>query len=355
MNTYKRSRRSAFTLVELLVVIAIIGILIGMLLPAVQQVREAARRTQCTNNLRQLGLASLNYESARQVLPHGGFGVLGQTQGANFANGPNSEPNVRTAHSVENLGWCFQILPFVEANNLFNLRNEIGLVPGLLEQEVPFISCPSRGVRRIIDDNGDVTFYGDYAGLLSTPQLAGDASTDQLDLTFSPRTSGRGNSNVIRPRAGDEDTLEQNYWVGLITLGGVPNSGSVTKLRTVESLCEDGSSNTGMFAEKHVPADLYENPVNPTDTDGRGIFVGGYNIMRSSIGDRAAYPDSLTTDKPEYNTFNQNQSVGGPHPGTFNMVYGDGSTHSINLDISHLNMYKLIHRFDGLVLNSEEF
>ena len=65
----KTSRSRGFTLVELLVVIAIIGILVALLLPAIQAAREAARRTQCTNKMKQLGLAALNYESARKTLP----------------------------------------------------------------------------------------------------------------------------------------------------------------------------------------------------------------------------------------------------------------------------------------------
>ena len=350
-----RARRKAFTLVELLVVIAIIGILIGMLLPAVQQVREAARRTECLNNMRQLGLASLNFESAHMSLPDAGFSELGRNQ-ANLENGPSGEPNVRSALGAENLGWAFQILPFMEANNLFDLRKQTGLVPEVLEEEVSFFTCPSRGARLIVDSEGDITFYPDYAGLFSTHTLAGAASTGDLDLTFSPEITGApGNSNLIRPRVADAGTLQANYWVGLINLAGIPDGTSLIRVSDVQSLVPDGSSNTAMYAEKHVPADLYADPNNPADNSKRGFYIGGYTTMRTAIGRRAAYPDSLTTQDPDYQLSAQNQSIGGPHPGTFNAVYGDGSTHGIDFNITHLNAYKLIHRSDGMVVNSSEF
>ena len=351
---FKRNVRRAFTLVELLVVIAIIGILIGMLLPAVQQVREAARRSQCMNNMKQLGLASLNYESARQELPTAGFSEFGRNR-SNFENGASGQSNVRSAFPAENLGWAYQILPFLEANNLFNQREQFGLVPAVLEQEASFFICPSRGAREIVDGDGDVTFYGDYAGLLSGHSLANNVTNNSnVDVTFSPQVQGAPSSaNIIRFRAGDEDTLVENYWVGLISLSGMPINGSLTKVQGVDSLCEDGSSNTAMYAEKHVPADLYFTE-SPADNSKRGIYIGGYSTMRSVLGD-GPFPDSITTDHPDYALAAQNQSIGGPHPGTFNAVYGDGSVHAISFDIDSFNCYKLIHRKDGFILDESEF
>ena len=145
---FRCRRQRAFTLVELLVVIAIIGILVAMLLLAVQQVREAARRVSCSNNMRQLALAALDYESAQRKLPGGLFVTLGSNPGA---AGQPGFPYPGIAHS-----WAGQLLPYLEKGQLADLYDysfpwfsSPEIVPGtpdnqaVLRNRVPSLRCPS--------------------------------------------------------------------------------------------------------------------------------------------------------------------------------------------------------------------
>jgi prepilin-type N-terminal cleavage/methylation domain-containing protein len=166
-------RRSAFTLVELLVVIAIIGVLVALLLPAIQAAREAARRSQCQNNLKQIGLACLNYESAKGVLPYGA--LIG-------AYGGGTELYA---------GWTVEILPFCENQALKNLYvpgavmtattgNNAAQIKQLRETPVAMYTCPS-----------------DMPMELTTPQGGCSTCTGMQWWPGSYRAvSGRGNGTV---------------------------------------------------------------------------------------------------------------------------------------------------------------
>lgn len=150
--------RTGFTLIELLVVIAIIAILIALLLPAVQQAREAARRTQCKNNLKQIGLAIHNYESTHRVFPPSSTSGFGRGVWGYPGTGP-SDPNIHL-HSFASL-----ILPYVDGANLYNQinYNVSALDPvnrQAAEQILSFYRCPSYAGQEFSDDPLYVTTAG---------------------------------------------------------------------------------------------------------------------------------------------------------------------------------------------------
>lgn len=164
MTRLRRSRigkaEGGFTLVELLVVIAIIGILIAMLLPAVQSVREAARRTQCMNNVRQLSLAALNYESAHMHFPSG---VI------------DDDDDLRDA--LRN-GWV-DMLPHIEQNNLyqqydFDSNWRSGVNAELAKVSIPVFRCPS--------SSGDADQFGSVEGSNSDYAMSKGPSGALVDL-----------------------------------------------------------------------------------------------------------------------------------------------------------------------------
>jgi prepilin-type N-terminal cleavage/methylation domain-containing protein/prepilin-type processing-associated H-X9-DG protein len=152
-DTTSASRRArdfgrGFTLVELLVVIAIIGVLVALLLPAIQAAREASRRSQCSNNLRQLGLAFLNYESGKQALPYATYGP---------ATAPAAELNPPAVNN-----WAPHIMPFVEQGNLiagYNLKVDWWKEPNrtIAQNPVSLLLCPSTPTQIRIQDKPETT------------------------------------------------------------------------------------------------------------------------------------------------------------------------------------------------------
>ena len=148
LNHHPSRIRSAFTLVELLVVIAIIGILISMLLPAVQSVREAARRATCSNNMRQIGMAALNHETTYEHLPDGG---VHYTSWRTINNG------VIPGAPKQTWGVLYQLMPFMEETNLY----EVPVDTDVRKTPVDTYFCPSRRGPTVL---GDIRAVNDYVG-----------------------------------------------------------------------------------------------------------------------------------------------------------------------------------------------
>ena len=250
----RRKGRSAFTLVELLVVIAIIGILVGLLLPAVQAAREAARRMQCSNNLKQMSLAALNFESAYNKLPEGPFDGHPKAvdgSGSPNANGYSYSSGATCCRAANKDGWSVQykILPFLEQVNIYNLGLDVKPVwvggaseapaAGTGENEVarslvPTYYCPSRR---------GPTAYGssfgrtDYAGCGGFFHGAPDST-----ISFIPAAPLGLPAQPIRTAANGGLTSGRQ---GAIIWSG---TGRKRKLADIT----DGTSNSIIFSEKSL-------------------------------------------------------------------------------------------------------
>jgi prepilin-type N-terminal cleavage/methylation domain-containing protein/prepilin-type processing-associated H-X9-DG protein len=327
-NTVSRRRRvicrGAFTLVELLVVIAIIGVLIALLLPAVQAAREAARRTQCNNNLKQMGLALQNHLSAQKEFPTGG-------------TEPWHDQGAADVRFGKGYGWMVQILPYVENETLRSISKGYGAGDrqrDLVVRGTPvgMYFCPSRRVNIV----------------RTLPASAEDCSKGCALNDYAAATPANI-TNVVDWNKPIDHNFQ--FWQGV---AHIDNASAFTR----------GKSYFGVITRTYV-----SEPCNDKDiTDGmsntmaigeKRLFINRYEV--GDWHDDIGWTDGWDPDIIRYTGYqpgpDQVEDPGVPDPGFYfgsahsagiNVVFADGHVTLINYDIDRAMFNALGHRSDGI-------
>ena len=293
MTIGSTSLRKGFTLVELLVVIAIIGVLIALLLPAIQAAREAARRNECQNHLKQIGLAVQLYHDASQSFPSG-----------------------RDRPDQLGVSWAFRLLPQLEERSIFlslakGKRVDDPANTTAMRTAIEVYACPSRRAAkadRNFDNNDqpptvvDAAALGDYAANAGHEVETGMNNLDKKADVFT--------SDLV-------DT----------TVSGPIYSGSKISARRVT----DGLSTTLAIGERHIPsAPEVASPEMEEHDIGDTAFLAGDNrwtIFRES-------DDGLASGEDELYGEDSRDKFGGPHPGITLFTYLDGHVDALSNDIA---------------------
>jgi prepilin-type N-terminal cleavage/methylation domain-containing protein len=308
--------RGGFTLVELLVVIAIIGTLVGLLLPAVQQAREAARRSACTNNTKQLGLACLNYESTRKRLP---------------------AANDRSAHGTEGWSWIVHILPFVEEVNLYNnlstatgrfSANWSATAGGAANTNtaLPQLICPSSTLTNPNTSNTD--------GQRGLTNYKGAAAVGWITSSEPYSTDTTGGGILTKHTWSNETTLRANTSYGGIDMRQVGDGLSKTVM--IGEVC--GDDNNFSWARGITS---WITPAAATVTVAQGTAPTITKIM-------GRFVTGSTNTRGDFYGASNVQGLGSFHTG--NLVlhgYGDGHTSAISADVDGSVLASIYTRNNG--------
>jgi prepilin-type N-terminal cleavage/methylation domain-containing protein/prepilin-type processing-associated H-X9-DG protein len=360
MSYRKQHPRAGFTLVELLVVIAIIGVLVALLLPAIQAAREAARRTSCNNNLKQLGLAILNFNDSKKVLPV-----------SNRPAGSTTAPRY---------SWSTLMLPFFEEQNIYdqydftqNWDYPVAVSTGtanatLVGKRLPVFECPSTPDEGRLD--GDSQWWTPGYADWTSSQVA--APTDYAAICNIGAELAAVTPPIIDIPVKPND------------LTGMMDRNLVCTLRQVT----DGTSHTIMLAESAGRPYVYANGAKVGDLPNHRINGGGwcraasdfdlygYNQTTGAIpgtcavncingadlfvvtggnpGSKGSYPYQATATTPYYNS-NGTGAVYAFHSGGANILMGDGSVHFVNASIDIRVFARLVTRRGGEAVTATDY
>jgi prepilin-type N-terminal cleavage/methylation domain-containing protein len=350
-----RDRRLGFTLVELLVVIAIIGVLVALLLPAVQAAREAARRTQCTNQLRQLAIAFHNHHDARGHLPTGGWGFmwLGYPE---YGFG-NEQPG----------GWMYNILPFIEQSALHDYgRGATGAARDKATRfrvESPFegMNCPSRRSTNVYDyASTAITFsYTEPFERCSKTDYAANVGDMLQPEAFDPPPANTPYDTALRNTDWDGTDANGGYganWqsVYLFKHGGGTTPGVATGVVFGRSeinfrQIEDGTVNTYMVGEKYMSTDHYDSGLDEGDNE--PAFSGNNVDTLRTTSHIREFGKSLDLGPDHSGTSNDvgERIFGSAHSGGFNMAMCDASITFVAFEVDKEVHRARGHRNDGIV------
>jgi len=286
-------RRFGFTLIELLVVIAIIGILVALLMPAVQATREAARRITCVNHLTQLGIALQSYQEAHEVLPPGTI---------------NPQGPIRSEPKGYHMGWLVQLLPYFEEGVTFK---SIDFSVGVYDPKnapvralgIALLTCPSYNGPSGVDG----VWVSNYAGCHHDVEAPIDRDNHGVlflnsHVSSKDVTDGTTHTIYVGEKLGDKQDLG---WM----------SGTRATLRNTGTPIGSGSWSSGVGGEE-------------------GLTAAGPASGYPAAGDKALAVGGFGSD----------------HAMVSNFLFGDGAVHSLNNQISPTVLQQLGHRADGKLL-----